>query len=144
MPKISKNALVPYSAKQMYDLVNDVNAYQHFLPGCKLSEVIAQSEDKMLAKMVLAKGGIEQVLLTENTLTDARSIEMQLHDGPFKRLQGGWTFSPMSDEACRIALDLEFSFSSKLIDMAFGKIFKTLTNNMVKAFSERAKEVYKS
>lgn len=143
MPKISKNALVPYSAEQMYNLVNDVNSYQQFLPGCRQSQVLEHSDDRMLAKMVLAKGGIEQVLLTENKLVEARSIEMSLNQGPFKQLQGGWTFSPMSDDACRIALNLDFTFSSKLVDMAFGKIFKSLTNNMVKAFSERAKEVYK-
>jgi ribosome-associated toxin RatA of RatAB toxin-antitoxin module len=66
-----------------------------------------------------------------------------LSQGPFNSLSGGWTFTPLSEEACKIELNLEFTFSSKLVDMAFGKVFKSLTSNMVKAFSERAKEVYK-
>lgn len=143
MPSISKNALVPYSAEQMYNLVNDVAAYKTFLPGCRDSQVLAQSENSMHARMVLAKAGIEQVLETHNTLIQGRSIQMSLAEGPFKSLSGGWTFTPLSDEACKIELALQFTFSSKLVDMAFGKVFKALTNNMVKAFSDRAKEVYK-
>lgn len=34
MPQISRTALVPYSAEQMYQLVNDVQSYPQFLPGC--------------------------------------------------------------------------------------------------------------
>ncbi len=31
MPQISRTALVPYSAEQMYQLVNDVQSYPQFL-----------------------------------------------------------------------------------------------------------------
>lgn len=142
MPNINKSALVPYSASNMYALVNDVNAYQYFLPGCRKSEVLSQSEHHMEAKMVLVKAGIEQVLVTRNTLVAGRRIEMSLAQGPFTSLSGGWTFTPLSDEACKIELSLEFTFASKLVDMAFGQVFRSVTNNMIKAFTERAKEVY--
>jgi ribosome-associated toxin RatA of RatAB toxin-antitoxin module len=143
MPNIYKSALVPFSANKMYTLVNDVEAYQGFLPGCRKSSVISQSELHMEAEMVLVKAGIEQVLITNNTLTPDKSIQMSLSKGPFSSLEGGWTFTPLSDDACKIELSLEFAFSSLLVDMAFGKVFRSVTNNMVKAFTERAKEVYK-
>lgn len=143
MPSINKNALVPFSAEQMYNLVNDVNAYHEFLPGCRQSQIIEFSDQHMKAKMVLVKAGIEQELVTLNTLHLNRSIQMSLSQGPFQSLSGGWTFTPLSEEACKIELKLEFTFASVLVDMAFGKVFKTLTSNMVKAFSERAKEVYR-
>lgn len=142
MPKIKKSALVAYSAQQMYDLVNDVDSYDTFLPGCRRSEVLEKSDSHMLAKMLLNKVGVEQELITYNTLTPARRIDMALSDGPFKSLQGGWRFTPLSDEACKIELELDFTFSSRLVEFAFGKVFKALANNMVHAFSERAKRVY--
>jgi ribosome-associated toxin RatA of RatAB toxin-antitoxin module len=40
MPQISRSALVPYSAEQMYELVNDVKSYPQFLPGCTGSRVL--------------------------------------------------------------------------------------------------------
>ena len=142
MPSINKNALVAFSAKQMFDLVNDVASYKEFLPGCKDSQVLEHTDTHMKAKMVLAKAGIVQELVTSNALIENKSIQMSLADGPFKSLSGGWTFTPLSDEACKIELQLDFTFSNKLVDLAFGKVFKSLTSNMVKAFSDRAKEVY--
>ncbi|MNE85515.1 Ribosome association toxin RatA [compost metagenome] len=67
---------------------------------------------------------------------------MQLVDGPFRSLMGGWHFTPLSPEACKVELHLDFEFTNKLIELAFGKVFKELAGNMVQAFTQRAKEVY--
>ncbi|MBF7073002.1 type II toxin-antitoxin system RatA family toxin [Glaciecola sp. MH2013] len=142
MPSIERNALVAYSTEQMFALVNDVNAYEDFLPGCEKSTVLEQSDEHMLASMVLSKAGVRQTLTTKNTLIKNAKIVMDLSDGPFKSLTGGWTFTPLSDDACKIELKLNFVFSNKLMELAFGKIFNALANNMVNAFSQRAKEVY--
>jgi ribosome-associated toxin RatA of RatAB toxin-antitoxin module len=142
MPSIKRNALVAYSASQMYELVNDVSKYDSFLPGCIKSEVLESSEEHMLASLVLSKAGVKQTLTTSNTLVKDQAIEMDLSDGPFKSLSGGWRFTPLSDEACKIELSLDFVFSSKLMEVAFGKVFNSLANNMVNAFSQRAKQVY--
>jgi ribosome-associated toxin RatA of RatAB toxin-antitoxin module len=142
MPSIERNALVAYSTEQMYTLVNNVDAYQEFLPGCEKSTIIEQSEEHMLASMVLSKAGVRQTLTTKNSLVKNQEINMDLSDGPFKSLSGGWTFTALSDEACKIELKLHFVFSNKLMEMAFGKIFNSLANNMVNAFSARAKQVY--
>ncbi|AEP29731.1 SRPBCC family protein [Brumicola nitratireducens] len=142
MPSIQRNALVAYSASQMYELVNDVEKYENFLPGCVKSEVLESSDNHMLASMILSKAGVKQTLTTSNTLIKDSSIQMDLSDGPFKSLSGGWSFTPLSDDACKIELQLDFVFSSKLMEIAFGKIFNSLASNMVSAFSQRAKQVY--
>jgi ribosome-associated toxin RatA of RatAB toxin-antitoxin module len=143
MPSIQRSALVAFSVSQMYDLVNDVNSYQTFLPGCEKSEVIESSQSHMLASLVLSKAGIKQTLITKNTLEKDTSIVMSLADGPFQSLEGGWRFTALSDEACKIELNLNFVFSSKLMEIAFGNVFNALANNMVNSFSQRAKEVYR-
>jgi len=132
MPQISRTALVPYSAEQMYQLVNDVKSYPEFLPGCTGSRVLESSP----------KAGISKTFTTRNTLTNNQSILMQLVDGPFKQLMGGWRFTPLSPDACRIEFNLDFEFTNKLIELAFGHVFKELASNMVQAFTHRAKEVY--
>ncbi|ATF91366.1 Ribosome association toxin RatA [Cedecea neteri] len=143
MPQISRTALVPYSAEQMYQLVNDVNSYPEFLPGCTGSRVIDASANQMTAAVDVSKAGIRKTFTTRNTLTDNQSILMQLVDGPFKKLMGGWKFTPLSEDACRIEFQLDFEFTNKLIELAFGRIFKELAGSMVQAFTTRAKEVYR-
>ncbi len=58
---------------------------------------------------------------------------MSLVDGPFKKLIGGWKFTPLSRDACRIEFHLDFEFTNKLIELAFGRVFKELAANMVQA-----------
>lgn len=142
MPQISRSALVPFSAEQMYQLVNDVHSYPDFLPGCTGSRVIKASNNEMTAAVDVAKAGISKTFTTRNTLLDNQSINMQLVDGPFRKLMGGWHFTPLSPEACKVELHLDFEFTNKLIELAFGKVFKELAGNMVQAFTQRAKEVY--
>lgn len=142
MPKISRSALVPFSAEQMYQLVNDVDSYSDFLPGCTGSRVIAATNNEMTAAVDVAKAGISKTFTTRNTLQNNQSINMQLVDGPFRKLMGGWQFTALSPDACKVELHLDFEFTNKLIELAFGKLFKELAGNMVQAFTQRAKEVY--
>ncbi|CAM3943770.1 type II toxin-antitoxin system RatA family toxin [Serratia silvae] len=142
MPQISRSALVPFSAEQMYQLVNDVHSYPDFLPGCTGSRVIAASPNEITAAVEVAKAGISKTFTTRNTLLDNQSINMQLVDGPFRKLMGGWQFTALSPEACKVELHLDFEFTNKLIELAFGKVFKELAGSMVQAFTQRAKEVY--
>jgi len=142
MPKVTRSALVPFSADQMFSLVNDVARYHEFLPGCSGSRVIESSDSTMVASVDVSKAGISKTFTTSNRLADGAEILMELVDGPFKKLQGGWYFTPLDEQACKVELKLEFEFSSRMIEMAFGKVFNELTSNMVSAFTQRAKQVY--
>ena len=142
MAQVNRSALVMFSAAQMYDLVNDVAAYPEFLPGCVGSSVIDFKDNVMTASVDVAKAGVKKTFTTTNTLIENQRIDMMLLNGPFKKLQGGWQFVALDEQACKIVLALDFEFSSKLVELAFGKVFKELINNMVKAFTERAKVVY--
>lgn len=81
MPQISRSALVPYSAEQMYQLVNDVVSYPEFLPGCVGSRVISQSAEEMTAAVEVSKAGISKTFVTRNLLEDSQRIRMQLVEG---------------------------------------------------------------
>lgn len=144
MPTISRSALVMHSVEEMYNLINDVLAYPSFIPDCGDSKVITQDENSITAALLVSKGGIKKWFTTKNTLIDNEQVILNLVDGPFKLLTGSWTLKPLSDQACKISLDLEYEFSNKLFDLAFGRAFTHLTNNMVQAFTQRAKEVYGS
>ncbi len=142
MPRITRSALLMYSAEQMFDLVNDVDTYPEFLPGCTGTRILDTQGDQMTAALDVSKAGISKTFTTKNTLIAAQEVKMDLVDGPFKKLTGGWTFKELDSTACKVSLDLEFVFSSKLVEVAFGRVFSDLVNNMVQSFTDRAKEVY--
>lgn len=144
MKQVSRSALVSFSAEQMFNLVNDVARYPEFLPGCSGSRVLESSEQSMVASVDVSKAGISKTFTTSNVLVTGEAIVMHLVDGPFKTLRGGWYFTSLDEQACKVELKLEFEFSSKMIELAFGKIFHELTSNMVNAFTKRAKQVYQA
>lgn len=142
MALVEKSALVTFSAAQMFDLVNDPESYPEFLPWCESAEVLSASEDRMCARLTVARAGIRQSFSTCNRLQRAETIELNLEEGPFRSLHGIWTFSPLREDASKVSLRLEFEFSGRLINMAFGAVFSHIADSLVDAFCRRAREVY--
>ncbi|MDH5300341.1 MAG: type II toxin-antitoxin system RatA family toxin [Gammaproteobacteria bacterium] len=142
MTAVKRNALVPFSAQQMFDLVDDIEAYPQFLPWCKSASVHSRDALQVTASIEIAKAGIQQTFTTRNLNTQGEVIEMQLVDGPFQALHGYWRFQALNENACKVSLDLEFEFSSKVLSMTLGPVFSQICNTMVEVFVKRAREVY--
>jgi ribosome-associated toxin RatA of RatAB toxin-antitoxin module len=138
MSSFHKQVTVPYTAEQMYDLVNDINAYPKFIPLCISSEVHEEQDHKLRATIKIAKGKIGFGFTTVNTMEKGRSITMNLENGPFKTLKGVWRFTPSSTDECIISLHFDFDFSNKLLGVALGGLFKQLCDSMVESFRKQA------
>lgn len=142
MTQVDRSALVLHSAEQMFDLVNAVEDYPDFLSGCVRTEVISRTDDELVATLHLAKGGLKYQFSTRNELERPGRMTLQLVEGPFSRLQGEWKFVPLSEEACKVVLSLEFEMGNKLTSLAVGKLFEQVATSMVDAFVSRADAVY--
>ena len=138
MSSFNKQVTVPYTAEQMYDLVNDINAYPKFIPLCISSEVHEEQDHKLRATIKIAKGKIGFGFTTLNTMEKGRSISMNLENGPFKSLKGVWRFTPSGTHECIISLHFDFEFSNKLLGVALGGLFKQLCDSMVESFRKQA------
>lgn len=142
MAQVNKSALVPFSAEQMYKLVDDVPSYQEFLPWCGGSKEESRDDNVVVASVTIAKGAINKTFTTKNTSHDRQKIHMELVEGPFKELVGDWSFKELNENACKVSLELDYEFSNRLIGMAVGPVFNQIANAMVDSFVERAKTVY--
>jgi ribosome-associated toxin RatA of RatAB toxin-antitoxin module len=142
MTTINRHALVPYSAAEMFALVDDIDAYQVFLPWCKTSKVLSRDEDVVRGSIQLSKGGIEKAFTTCNRVQKNKMIEMRLEEGPFHHLEGFWRFDALDEAACKVSLLLEFEFSNKILGLTVGPVFNQIANSLVDAFCKRAADVY--
>lgn len=142
MPVVSKSALVPFSAMQMFALVEDFESYPEFLPWCRSSRLISRTEEELCGELEVARAGIRQTFSTRNTFVKGERMDIELIEGPFRKLQGSWKFTALREDACKIELVLDFEFSGRLINSAFGKVFSQIANTLVDAFCKRAEEVY--
>lgn len=141
MTIIKRSALVPHSASEMFQLVNDIEEYPKFIPWCHATEVLSRNEDEIHATLHFEGGGIRKSFTTCNRLQKDKMIEMRLINGPFHHLEGFWRFDEQ-DESCLVMLDMEFEISNKLFSLAFGPVFNQVANTLVDAFCQRANEIY--
>lgn len=125
----------------MFDLVNDIETYPLFLPGCIASRIQSADEKEIVASLEVGKGPVRQSFSTRNTLTPDTCIEMNLLQGPFKKLHGVWSFQPLDEHHCKVVLTIEFELSG-MLKIAFGGVFSQVANAMVESFGNRAKVVY--
>lgn len=142
MALVEKSALVPFSAQAMFDLVADVERYKEFLPWCSNSRMVSRRGDEVCGWIEVSRLGITQSFSTCNKIDPPERMDIALREGPFKRLHGRWHFQPLDEQACKVMLRMEFEFSGRLIDAAFGPVFNQVANSLVESFVKRAREVY--
>ncbi len=139
---IRRSALLMHSAEQMYQLVNDVESYPEFMEGCAGAEVVEQGDGFMVARLDLKRGKLQYSFTTRNTLHTSQAITMGLVEGPFKTLSGGWVFTALTEQACKVSLALQFEFNGMTTGLASSGLFKGVANNLLDAVVKRAEWLY--
>ncbi|MFQ5983350.1 MAG: type II toxin-antitoxin system RatA family toxin [Woeseiaceae bacterium] len=142
MRRVNRSALVPYTAREMFVLVDDIEAYPEFLPWCNDAEVHSRTDEVVEATLELHKGSLSNHFTTRNTRREFEAIDIALIGGPFRHLNGGWQFTEIGQEGCKVALVLDFEFESMLVDVMFGSFFEETCNSLVDAFTKRAQVVF--
>jgi ribosome-associated toxin RatA of RatAB toxin-antitoxin module len=142
MRKVNRSALVPYTVREMFGLVDDIESYPEFVPWCNDATVEDRSGNVLIATLELHKGPISKHFTTRNTRREFEAIGMELVGGPFRHLSGEWRFQEIEGQGCRVSLELDFEFENKVLDVLFGAFFKEAGDSLVDAFTTRAREVF--
>jgi ribosome-associated toxin RatA of RatAB toxin-antitoxin module len=139
---VDRSALVPYTPGEMFALVSDIESYPQFLPWCQGTRILSRDIDEVRASIEFAVGGVTRSFTTRNRYQTNKMIEMHLVDGPFSQLDGFWRFDPLGKEGSKIALFLEYGFSSRVLGLVVGPIFGQIANTLVDSFQQRAVQIY--
>lgn len=138
---------MPYSARQMYDLIADVPAYPEFLPWCAGARVRGRrtvgTTQIIDADLVISFKVFRERFGSRVTLHPAENrIDVEYIDGPFKYLRNNWQFSPVSDTACDVEFYVDFAFKSRTLEAIIGVVFDEAMRRIVRAFEQRAEALY--
>jgi ribosome-associated toxin RatA of RatAB toxin-antitoxin module len=142
MLTISRHLSLPYSAAQLYALVNDVESYPQFVPWCTQAKVYASDEKSMRASLAINWQGLASTFTTENKLIENQSISMNLVHGMVKSLSGEWQFQEKGHNQCAVTLDVNIDFGNRLATLLFSKVAQLVLSRVTDAFCERAKVLY--
>jgi len=142
MLSVKKSVLVPYSAAEMFELVDRIELYPQFLPWCGGTRALEARSDGKTARIDIHYRGVRAHFTTDNVNRTGESIAMTLRDGPFRHLHGEWRFVPLAPDACKVELVLAYEFATHLLERVVGPVFGHIANTFIDAFVRRAEVVY--
>ncbi|MEC9066324.1 type II toxin-antitoxin system RatA family toxin [Pelagerythrobacter marinus] len=144
MPGIRESRTVPYSAEQMFDLVADVARYKEFLPWVIATRVRSDSEDEMIADMVVGFKSFRESFTSRVTKRRPEMIDVVYVDGPLRDLDNEWHFTDLPEGGSRIDFSVQFTFKNRVFEALAGQYFDRAFRKMVAAFEDRARDLYGS
>jgi ribosome-associated toxin RatA of RatAB toxin-antitoxin module len=143
MRQIRRSVLVAASPERMFELINDVERYPEFVPGCAAAQVLERDADSLRARLTVGHGAMRTTFVTRNRLQAPHAIDMELDEGPLRSLSGKWRLTPVAAgevSGCRVDLDLTFEVKSGLMGLAMGPMIERVAGSLVDAFVARARE----
>ena len=132
MPKINRTAILSVDAIRAFEVVNRVEGYPDFLPGCEKVKILESTAEYSMVKVYVAWAGFSESFVTKTWPTKYESILMEFVEGPFRHLSGKWTFARIGNDGCKVALDLTYEFDG-LANLA-SPLIKKSVDQIVKAF----------
>lgn len=152
MPKTHDTRDLPYSARQMYDLVADVESYPQFLPWNSAARIRSRETrddgaEEITADLVISfkvfreRFGSRVVLWPENQ-DGLLKIDTEYLDGPFKYMRSGWTFQDRPEGGCHVEFFVDFEFKNAILQRLIGVVFNEAMSRIVRAFEDRARKLY--
>ncbi|NCP62823.1 MAG: type II toxin-antitoxin system RatA family toxin [Alphaproteobacteria bacterium] len=143
MPRFQDKHSLPFTPKQLYDIVLDIEKYPDFLPWCTRSEIIERldEEGKLYASVSAGYALYSETYLSKVFFQDAKRIEATYIEGPFKNLHTLWLFNE-HPKGCELLFSVDFEFETGLLNTVAKHMFTQVTEKMVEAFIQRAHALY--
>jgi ribosome-associated toxin RatA of RatAB toxin-antitoxin module len=126
----------------MYDVIADVRSYPAFLNWCSGMAIVSESDDELVAKLIISYGKLKFSFTTRNTMIENQHVSMQLVKGPFSKLSGQWTIQELNHSACKVSLEMDFKFDNMIAQKLFGRAFQSIIAAQLDAFHNRAERLY--
>ena len=126
----------------MYDVIADVRSYPAFLNWCSGMAIVSESDDELVAELIISYGKLKFSFTTRNTMLENQYVSMQLVKGPFSKLSGQWVIQKLNDSACKVSLEMDFKFDNMIAQKLFGGAFQSIIAAQLDAFHNRAEQLY--
>lgn len=127
----------------MYDLVADVARYAEFLPWVSAVRVRSDSEEQMLADLIVGFKGLRENFTSRVHKFRPERITVDYIDGPLRHLHNEWRFTE-TETGCDVDFMVDFAFKSRIFEALAGQVFERAVSKMTDAFIARAAQVYGS
>ena len=136
--EIRRSVLVPYSAEDMFDLIEQAEFYPSFVPWCTSAQILERSDEWVAARLEFSYFNVRFTMRTGNPKRRPEWLQVRLVEGPFSRFHGDWHLVPLADQGCKVNFDLSYQPSAGLFDRVASAALERTFGAVMEAFVKRA------
>ncbi len=137
--------IVPYSPKQMFDLVMDIPSYPEFLPWCSNAKIIEQTQDQMLADLTVNFVVLAQTYRSKiNTFcleNQEYKIVISSDRNIFDLLDCCWLISADADKT-NMQFSMDVQFKSGMLQNLANVFIQNISKEIIDLYQQRAQKIY--
>ena len=147
MLKYEKSRILPYTPKQVFDLVADVESYPRFLPWCLRVKKLTKGKKSFLAEMEVGNNFFKETFISKDVLVSPTTrtpgkIEVFYKIGPFEYLNNHWIFHNYGMRRCKLVFFINIGMHKGLLGDMFSNVFFLAAEKLTLAFEMRARYLY--
>jgi len=143
----SLTRILPYTPRQLFDLVGDVERYPEFVPWVLLLRTANPREDGEGISIIDAEAEVGFSIVHERFATRVRrdaqalAIDVDLISGPFRKLENRWRFKE-HPRGTELSFAIDFEFRSRMLTALLAANFHHACNRLIGCFEARARALY--
>ena len=147
MARYTVTRRLPWTPQQLFELVGDVERYPDFVPWVTAMRTWNPRVEPEGVTAVDAEASVAFKFLKESFSTRvrrdpvAKTINVSLLSGPFKRLENRWRFTE-DGQGTRIDFLIDFAFRVPFLDAILRANFDKAVDRLIGCFEARAAALY--
>ena len=137
MKNYSRTFSIYQPINEVFDVLNDVEEYQSFIPFCIDSKIIEENDDEIKASLRLSFMGTNTNFISNNKYKSNEFIEMNLVEGPFSFFRATWIFKRINNEETQLTFKMSYTILNPMIDLLFSKNIDVVSQRIIEAFKKK-------
>ncbi|MFT5539517.1 MAG: coenzyme Q-binding protein COQ10, partial [Alphaproteobacteria bacterium] len=100
MHRFDETRILPFSPKQLYDMVADIGKYPEFLPWCRGARVGVRSDNVLTADLIVGNRFFRETFTSRVTFSEdtiPMRIDVEYIKGPMRQMENHWVFAKASE-----------------------------------------------
>ena len=145
MKSSNKKITINHNAKQLFNIVLDLEKYPEFIPWCIDMRIHSKKANEIFADMYVLYKLLLPQKFGSHVIFNVKKLNIKTIyiDGPLKDLKTDWQFNPISRSKTIVNFSVHFEFKRFLHQKLAEIFYPLIENKMIESFKQRANQILK-
>ena len=143
MKSSNKEITINHNAKQLFDIVLDLEKYPEFIPWCIDMRIHSKKANEIFADMYVFYKLLLPQKFGSHVIFNVQKLNIKTIYiyGPLKDLKTDWQFNPISRSKTIVNFSVDFEFKRFLHQKLAEIFYPLIENKMIESFKQRANQI---